>query len=443
MIRLLLYLIIMGFFLQYAFFGEWGEHFYRPISAVVVVAIVFLLNFFLLLAGARLNHLDQAIAITFAVDILILTRIIMISGGFSSLFLPFYLPILIMAPATLPRRFTAVFPSLAALGATYIGLAYIIRPLGGDWLKSYVYSQEILSSLRMLPPHAAVASILTMSALFFVISYISSVITVRFTALRIRVAEAERVAARFSAISALAASLAHEIRNPLASLRSAIQEIGESFDADSQNRTLAGIVLSESDRLDRIIGRFLAFSREEELRLSPSRLGNILSEIRTMLLKRRDVGDLQVLLTIHDDPEVNCDSDRMREIFLNLALNASQAVGPKGGRLNIMLSASRNSLTPGVEVVFSDNGPGLEKETIKQLFSPFFTTKPNGTGMGLPLSRKHVSLHGGHIEADNNPDGGAIFLVWLPLNHLPPKIESDTGGGNTIRLVKSASGRRK
>jgi two-component system sensor histidine kinase PilS (NtrC family) len=213
----------------------------------------------------------------------------------------------------------------------------------------------------------------------------------------------------------MSAGLAHEIRNPLASLRSAIQEIGASFPPDSQDRQLADIVIAESDRLDRIIGRFLDFSREGELRLSRLRLGPVLEGIRAMLLRDGAGRGLDVIVTVKDDPEIRCDADRVKEVFFNLALNAAQACSDSGGRLEFVLEAAEKAGVPGVEVSFKDNGRGISEQSFPHLFEPFYSNREGGTGMGLALSRKQVNMHGGDIMAANLEGGGACFRVWLPL----------------------------
>jgi signal transduction histidine kinase len=233
--------------------------------------------------------------------------------------------------------------------------------------------------------------------------------------LRKRMEKAERSLERSSAVSIMAAGLAHEIRNPLASVRGAIQEIGTAFPDGSQNRLLADIVISESDRLDGIIERFLDFSREGVLRIAPRRLGGMLRNVQAMLRQGNGGDALDIAVGVADDPEVECDADRIMQVFVNLGLNAAQAVPPAGGKIDISLLGEERNGVPGVLVVFRDNGPGLADEVIERMFEPFFTGKPGGTGMGLPLSRKEVLRHGGDIDADSAPDGGACFRVWLPL----------------------------
>lgn len=525
-IRLILYLVVIGFFVQYIYFGEKGQ-FYRPGQAILAMVGAFFLSLIILAIGVGRRHLDRYIALTYILDLLVLTLIIIASGGFNSVFIPYYLPVLVMATAWLPRHYTAVFPSIATLGVAYVGLAHIMLSLGETDLFSFIYPDGIQYTLRFAQPHTIVSNMLILAVLFFVISYLSGMLsdklfveqrlnakilsnmqegvavvaaggelvfanaeflrifpmaqgTASFTNVaaalfkgtdelslerllaggandsiiltreegaglppldvrisgisfrgkkelyglvflildlttRKRMEEAEKSLDRFSAISTMAAGLAHEIRNPLASLRSAIQEIGDAFPPESQNRVLTDVVISESDRLDGVISRFLDFSREGHLRPAKTRLSGMLGEIMTMFMHDPQANKVELVLDIHDDPQVLCDPGRIKEVFLNLSLNAIQALPERGGRLDIVLEQRNRGYTPGIEILFLDNGPGIPAENLPRLFEPFFSSKPKGTGMGLALSRKQVGMHEGELEASNRPEGGACFRVWLPL----------------------------
>lgn len=529
-VRFILYLVIIGFFVQYIYFGEKGQ-LYHPGQTVLGLVLAFLASLGILALGARGDGGNPYIAATYILDIVVLSHVMLVSGGFNSIFIPFFLPVLIMAPASLPRRYTAVFPSMATLGAVYIGVAHIMVALEEpELLPGVLYPPELLATLSYsYLPHAVVANMLILAVLFFVVAYLSGILseklfveqhlnaevlstmqegvavvtakgqfvfvndefkhifpeaanakTIRDVAgvlfkpevdglslerlfaddmrealiitrdadpngrpplemrisgirlrqkrglygylflvldltLRKRAEEAEKSLERFSAISTMAAGLAHEIRNPLASLRSAIQEIGDAFPEGSQNQILTDVIISESDRLDGVISRFLDFSRESRLRPVKTRLSGILGELLTMFMHDPKANKVELVLDIHDDPLVYCDPDRIKEVFLNLALNAIQAVPTQGGRLDIVLAASDKGFTKGVEALFIDNGPGIPEQYFSRLFEPFFSGKPNGNGLGLPLSRKQISMHGGDMEAANRPEGGACFRVWLPL----------------------------
>ncbi len=540
-IRLIVYLVVIAFFVQHIYFHE-SAHYYRPGQSIVLLAAAFLVDCVILLIGRGHRRLDQLIALTYVVDLVVLTRVILASGGFYSVFIPYYLPILVMAAAWLPRRLTAVFPSIATLGVAYIGLAYLQDvPEVGPVLRD-LFNRDILYTLPYSPESTVVATMLILTVLFFVVSYVAGILSerlfierslndevlasmregvavvnhqgqvafvnaefkrffpgvarggdfrpvaaeflpppdpgqnhspshgnppsridalldpanagdlymtlevpensrrppteVRISGIRLggspgltgllflvsdltlrkRMERAERNLERTSVISTMAAGLAHEIRNPLAAVRSAIQEIGQSYPKGSQNRLLADIVISESDRLDGVIGRFLDFSREGRLRLSRRRLGTLLREVATLARRGDAEKGCRIEVNVQDDPEVLCDTDRLKEVFLNLALNAVQAVANRGGWVGITLHEQARGGQEGVEVEVADNGPGLSDAALADMFKPFFTEKPGGTGLGLPLSRKQAMLHGGDLEAANRPEGGALFRVWLPLD---------------------------
>ncbi|MCD7896942.1 MAG: ATP-binding protein [Planctomycetaceae bacterium] len=528
MIRLILYLIIIGYFVHHMYFGD-SARFYRPGQLVCIMVAALVVNLLILFLGRNSRWLDQCIAFTYAFDLTVLSRVILASGGFTSIFIPFYLPILVMAAALLPRRLTALFPSIATLGIACIGAGYAQAGIQDEHPELTFYDPGILQTLPPADWHTVVATMLILTVLFFVVSYLSGVLSERIfieqrlneevlssmmegvmvvaadgkvlyvndeflrlfpeagaggdlqsfattifpaddlpdlqslqenkrddalvihsdgnaetgrapfearvsglrlgrdenfhgllflvsdLSLRKRMEKAERNLERTTAISTMAAGLAHEIRNPLASLRSAIQEIGESFPVDSQNRMLVGVVLSESDRLDRVVGRFLDFSREERLRLKKRRLGGLLKEIVEVVRMRDDAGNLDMHVTVKADPEVESDSDRLAEVFINLSLNSLQALDGRSGRLDIGLDSKTENGTEGVEITFRDNGPGLTPAAEERMFAPFFTEKPSGTGMGLAIARKQISLHGGELEGKNRPEGGAEFRIWLPL----------------------------
>lgn len=553
-IRLILYLVILGFFLQYLYYTQ-GGRIYRPDLAVAGLAAIFFINLGAILLSARSRFSEQLVALTYVLDIGIITYVTLVSGGFNSILLPIYLPTLVMAAAWLPRRFTAVFPSIATFGIACIGYAHLTRLLDEDKLKPF--DHEIMESLRIIPYHTVVTTMLILAVLFFVVSYLSGMLSDRIfvvqrlnaailagmnegvavvdrkgmmvyvnsefsrlfpgagprgdffsvadrlfpsgdtmnlerlweleaggklrqrrelpgeggrpplevkvsgvrlrrgaepygllflvadLTLRKRMEKAERGLERTSAISTMAAGLAHEIRNPLAALRSAIQEIGRSFPDDSQNRILTDIVISESDRLDGIIGRFLDFSREGRLRLGKTRLGNMAKNVATMLLQERGGDNLHVEVSVESDPEVTCDADRIMQVFVNLGLNASQALGKSGGMVEITVREDDRNGVPGVEILFADNGPGLSREAQKRIFEPFYSERQGGTGMGLSFSRREVALHGGEIEGENMPECGACFRVWLPLRQPDAGAEAARGATRRFHDTKVMKAQRR
>ncbi len=243
--------------------------------------------------------------------------------------------------------------------------------------------------------------------------------------LRRRAELAERRAERFSAVSEMAAGLAHEIRNPLASVRGSVQEISREFAPESENQRLAEIVIKESDRLNNIITSFLRFARQRPLHPTECRLGKLLAEIAALLEQREDARGVAIALDVAADPPVRCDPEQMREVFLNLGVNGLTALAG-AGRLTIRCPhpnppppdtttiLRRNGREEGIAVSFTDTGAGLPPGAEDRIFEPFYTTKPQGSGLGLALARRVVESHEGRIWVKSKPGEGAAFYIWLP-----------------------------
>lgn len=240
--------------------------------------------------------------------------------------------------------------------------------------------------------------------------------------LRNRLEDAERRAERYEAVSEMAAGLAHEIRNPLTSVRGSIQEISRDFKEDTTQRMLCDIVIKESDRLDGIITEFLQFARQRPMRMTMVRVEDLLDEIRQLLCTRPDGAHVLMDFQISGEPIIRADVEQIRELCLNIGVNALHAMDGKG-RLTIAASVmprpKRGSISDiarpmGVLVSFMDTGPGLHPGQADMIFEPFYTTKAKGTGLGLAIARKVVQSHDGDIWAENAPGGGARFMFWIP-----------------------------
>lgn len=255
-----------------------------------------------------------------------------------------------------------------------------------------------------------------------------------------RVEQAELQAERFAAVSEMAAALAHEIRNPLATVRGSIQEISRDFVPDSPNHRLAAIVIRESDRLNEIITNFLQYARQRSLRPKNSRLSALLEEVQTMLQKRGDAAEITINAELGDDPWVRCDPEQIREVFLNIGVNAVAAISGKGtitircphpGARPPGTSVIRKNNDAGVTVSITDTGRGLPPGTEGKIFEPFYTTKPRGSGLGLSSAKRVVEAHEGRIWVESQPGEGATFFVWLPRSG-PFKSGAPDAGTNSI-----------
>jgi two-component system sensor histidine kinase PilS (NtrC family) len=213
---------------------------------------------------------------------------------------------------------------------------------------------------------------------------------------------------KWAAIGELSANIAHEIRNPLASLRGSIEMLKNARLSVPQKESLMQIALSEMDRLNRIITDFLTYSRPTRPEPQGIELNQLLRGTCDLLAKSVPE-KITIEKNLAGNILITADPQRLQQVFLNLALNAFDAM-PDGGRLTI--SSARNGRF--TEINFADTGPGILPENREKIFFPFFTTKDTGTGLGLSIAMRIVEDHGGTIRVKTGPEG-STFSVLLPL----------------------------
>jgi signal transduction histidine kinase len=226
---------------------------------------------------------------------------------------------------------------------------------------------------------------------------------------------------RLVSLGELSAYVAHEIRNPLTGIRTTVQFVGSKFKPRDPRREDLDDVIKELDRIEQIITGLLMFARPPAARPQPCDLHQVLE--KTLAMIELQLGDAQV--TLHRDwaddlPLVYADPDLTQQVFLNLCLNAIQAM-PEGGALRAATGVRRyRTRRSMVDISFSDTGVGIPRDLIEKIFDPFFTTRSTGTGLGLPISVQIMREVGGVITARNNPGGGATFRVSFPVPAEPP-----------------------
>jgi len=226
---------------------------------------------------------------------------------------------------------------------------------------------------------------------------------------------------RLVSLGELSAYVAHEIRNPLTGIRTTVQFVGSKFKPADPRREDLQDVIKELDRIEQIITGLLMFARPPAASLQPCDVHQVLDKTLDMIdLQLRDaLVELSKSYT-EDLPLVYADPGLTQQVFLNLCLNATQAM-PEGGQLRIATGVRRyRTRRSMVDVSFSDSGVGIAKELMDKIFDPFFTTRSTGTGLGLPISVQIVREVGGVITAKNNPTGGATFRVSFPVPAEPP-----------------------
>ncbi|MEK7306470.1 MAG: ATP-binding protein [Nitrospirota bacterium] len=218
---------------------------------------------------------------------------------------------------------------------------------------------------------------------------------------------------RLATIGELAAGIAHEIRNPLASISGSMQVLNRDLDMKDEDRRLMEVALKETERLNSIVTEFLIFARPIQLNPKPCNIIELLTETISLAKKSshyRD--DIEILTDFHDENMyIIIDQDKIKQVFWNLLINAFQAM-PGGGRFSIETRGRASS--EGIEIVFEDNGEGIKKEDLGKIFNPFFTTKCSGSGLGLAVVQKIVKEHNGNIGVKSTVGMGSLFTVSLP-----------------------------
>jgi len=215
-------------------------------------------------------------------------------------------------------------------------------------------------------------------------------------------------------IGELAAGIAHEIRNPMASISGSIQMLRDGLDVDDTNSKLMDIIMRETSRLNRLVNDFLIFARPRATKIKNFDLDQLITESLQLFLnsfKRK--GKINIVSSLHSPPEISSDPEQIRQVLWNLLLNASEAM-PEGGTLFVTTSGGDGKSTAGAAIEIRDTGPGFEPRALRNLFTPFFTTKEGGTGLGLATVRRVVENLGGTVEGGNHPTGGAVLVVALP-----------------------------
>ncbi len=250
--------------------------------------------------------------------------------------------------------------------------------------------------------------------------------------------DARRLAEQRRAVSELAMSIAHEIRNPLGAVRSAVQEIGREPELSAGGKELVDVVLAESDRLDRIVTDFLTFARPRPPVIAPVALRALVAEAQETITRSagEDV-ELEFVNEVPEDVELIADAGQLRQVLLNLGLNAAAAIDG-AGRIRVsvreaglgeflegMSSARRARLTAvglveahaarrGLVLSVSDDGGGMPPDVLGRAGEPFFTTRADGTGLGLAIVERVAAAHGGAVNIRSAAGEGTAVEIWFP-----------------------------
>ncbi|MBU0663108.1 MAG: PAS domain-containing protein [Proteobacteria bacterium] len=215
---------------------------------------------------------------------------------------------------------------------------------------------------------------------------------------------------RLAALGKMAAGVAHELRNPLSSIKGLAILLKSRFQEKSSDQETADILVQEVERLNRSIGELLDYARPQKLNKDNIRPEEVVHKAVSLIRMDAESMGVRVNIRMDDDlPSLPADQDKLNQVFLNLFLNSIQAM-EHGGQLDIQVTAQGRNVLFTVE----DTGCGVSKEDLPRIFDPYFTTKPEGTGLGLAMSMKIIEEHGGTMTFQSEPDVGTIVVVTLP-----------------------------
>ncbi|HYK18082.1 MAG TPA: ATP-binding protein [Bryobacteraceae bacterium] len=226
---------------------------------------------------------------------------------------------------------------------------------------------------------------------------------------------------RLAALGQLSAGLAHELRNPLGTMKASAEMLAKQVEpANEVAREMAGFISSEVDRTNQLVTRFLDFARPMSVRLEKTDLAQLVDQAVNEIGKH--VPPLNVAIYKNYSPDIPpflLDAQLMERVIYNLLLNAAQASSP-GGSITVKTRESEGT----VEIAVIDRGSGIEPKHLENIFNPFFTTKSTGVGLGLAIVSKIVDEHEGKIAVESEPGSGTIFRVYLPLRETREEVHA-------------------
>lgn len=326
----------------------------------------------------------------------------------------------------LPDRWGGdLLTELSALGVAVRSSLQVVM-MARERVLGYV---EVYNPLEQLPSDETMSLLSSMAgAVGMALENARLYEEVRISAEQLAASQARLIqSAKLAATGRLAASIAHEINNPLQAVQSCVYLLSESVPVDDPNRSYLDTAVEELERMARIVGRMVEFYRPARANREPTDANRLLEGVLKLTRKRIQEGNVR----LHTDldprlPEITATADHIKQVFLNVVLNALDAM-PNGGDLTV---SSRLVVVPDgaslsvadmqwAEFRFSDTGVGIEAEDLPRIFDPFFTSKPKGTGLGLSVSYDIVERHGGAIEVESEPGKGATLIVRLPVRTRP------------------------
>ncbi len=390
----------------------------RPVLVLYgLIIFVFSLSFIYALLIRRIQRYQLFSYIQLSIDTFVVTMIIFVTGSFSSLFSFLYLLIITYSAILLSRNGSLLIAVLCSIqyglmvDFEYYGL---IKPFGdqiGQSISNYGWSYVLYKVL------------VTMVACFAV-AFLSSLLSERERITKRELKSMEdhvKRVEKLAAIGEMAAGLAHEIKNPLASLTGCIQILCQEVPYDPEHEKLMQIVLREADRLGSLVMDFLMFAKPPEGRVEAIDLERNLQETVSLFEKDKTCYErISINKEYIPNVWVQMDPIHLRQILWNLLLNAAEAIdGP--GQIHLKIISTKGN---HAEIHISDSGCGMIGKQIKKIFDPFYTTKPNGTGLGLSIVHSILKSYDGRLDVESEVNKGTTMIIKL--KRIEAQLKVDT-----------------
>jgi len=222
---------------------------------------------------------------------------------------------------------------------------------------------------------------------------------------------------RLALIGEMAAGLAHEMRNPLASITGSIQLLGQTENMEETDRRLMQIILRGKDRLENFVRDFLLLARPVPDAREAVNINEIAEEVmENIKMSGEWTEDIKITGTFSGQNQALANKEQIRQIIQNMMLNAVQSMPGKGNLSLEIQTVNLEDKKDYTAIKVTDDGCGIEEKNLKNVFEPFYTTKEKGTGLGLAIVSRIVDGYGGRIKIESRIDGGTVITVWLPCN---------------------------
>ncbi len=376
------------------------------VALYLIMAGIFVLSILYIVALPRVRRVVLFAYLQIGIDTVTVTLVIWATGGLASIFAILYLLVIITASMIVFRSGSLIMASLCSIQyGIMVNLEYygVLHPLGaeaGRFASDYPWSFVLYKVLMIILG-------------CFAVSFLSSLLAEQARKTRKELAAMEshvRRVEKMAAVGEMAAGLAHEIKNPLASLRGSIQVLREDLDYDSGQDRLMRIVMREADRLALLVNNFLLFARPPVGKQVKIELSGALNE--TVELFEKD-GSCRGRITVEkrfiQGIWIEMDPTHLRQVLWNLLVNAAEAIDGRGTIGIEMEEAGKRQ----VLVRISDDGCGMSQETIRSIFDPFFTTKTDGTGLGLSIVHRILDSYDSWLDVESGEGVGTTFNLWF------------------------------